>query len=372
MKRLFKTGFSVPSLRKRVLDRQVILAGIVSIAALLPALVFFAKRPLHYSDAMIEAARLMDSAVEAAGSYCEVSGVGIDYLVDPNRTGLIGPEYTGLTTTIGHLEAKRTTTNPDFAALIVHLLERAGVTAGDTIAVGCSASFPALMIASVTAVRALDAYPVVIISLGASSFGRTEIDFNLLDLYNLMLRKEIFTVPPAAVSVGGEDDIGSGFESDINNRLIQIIRESGVRFIYEPDLRHNVEERMDIYEGGSSGGRIEAFINTGGSYANLGISPHVLDVRPGLNMRITTLPPRDQRGVLFEMAARGIPVIHLLYIKGLSMNHGLPWDPVPLPETGESELIDEMAGASAGFFITAAAYFTALFVLARRRKTSEK
>ena len=38
------------------------------------------------------------------------------------------------------------------------------------------------------------------------------------------------------------------------------------------------------------------------------------------------------------MASRGVPVIHLLNIKGLAAAHGLPWDPSPLPQPGEGDL----------------------------------
>ncbi|MFC2158926.1 poly-gamma-glutamate system protein, partial [Acidobacteriota bacterium] len=58
---------------------------------------------------------------------CRVSrGLDIDPLVDINRTGLIGEEFTILTTTIGQLEAKRTSTSPNFAGLLLYLLQEAG------------------------------------------------------------------------------------------------------------------------------------------------------------------------------------------------------------------------------------------------------
>ena len=55
---------------------------------------------------------------------------------------------------------------------------------------------------------------------------------------------------------------------------------------------------------------ISAFINTGGSFANMGTNALVLKVKPGLNKKLA-LPPIEERGVLFEMAARHIPCIHL-------------------------------------------------------------
>ena len=41
------------------------------------------------------------------------------------------------------------------------------------------------------------------------------------------------------------------------------------------------------------------------------------------------------KGVLIRMAERGLPVIHLLDVQRLAKRHGLPIDPVPLPELGQ-------------------------------------
>jgi poly-gamma-glutamate system protein len=213
------------------------------------------------------------------------------------------------------------------------LLQQAGVAAGDTIAVGGSASFPALMIATLAAAQAMEVYPVVILSLGASSYGGTHLDFNLLSIYQLLLREGVFTIQPAAISLGGENDIGQDFKTDIKERLLNQIQLSDIPFIYEPDLEKNVTARMKIYQGNSTAGRIAAFINIGGSYINLGTSELVLELKPGLNKNVS-LPAKSERGVLFEMVARGVPCIHLLFIKGLATKYGLPWDSVPLPEPG--------------------------------------
>ncbi len=317
-------------LPKRRRDFIVTAAGLLSLAVYVTVRVFAPPPPLPYSDQMLEAARTMAKAVALIGDHCDQAGIPIDETTDPNHTGLVGPERSDLATTLGQLEAKRTTTNPNMAGLVVHLLHQAGVVAGDTVAVGCSASFPGLMVAVLAATRAMDVRPVVILSLGASSFGGTRMDFNLLDIYDLLIGKGVFTVAPAAVSLGGEQDIGAELAADLRERLIRQIRQRGIALIYEPDLQQNVSRRMRIYQGGSDAARISAFINIGGGYANLGTSELALRLRPGLNTRVA-IPARPERGVLFEMAARGIPCIHLLFIRGLATEYGLPWDPVPLP-----------------------------------------
>ncbi len=345
------------------LNRIIVTSAFVSLAAYFMVHFLASERKtLPYSDTMVEAAQIMQSAISIISEHCAEKDIYIDNITDPNHTGLIGPEYSEITTSLGHPGAKRTTTNPNFAALIVHLLYQADVSAGDTIALGCSASFPSLMIASLAAAKALEIYPVSIISSGASSFGATNTDFNLLDIYQLLLKEDVFTIPPAAISLGGDRDIGEGFAPDIKERLVQQILSSKIPFINESDLQENVSTRMKIYFGNSSESRISAFINSGGSYANLGISELVLNVNPGLNNKLS-LPAKKERGVLFEMAAQNIPIIHLLYIKGLRVKYGLPWDPVPLPNPGDGELYELHSDDSFRFWLIAVIYFAVLIVL---------
>ena len=239
---------------------------------------------------MILAAEIMERATVATRNFCDSTGITIDETIDPNRTCLIGPELTELMTTLGHLDAKRTTTDPVMASLIVHMLEQVEVKQGDTLAIGSSASFPALLVASLSAAQAMDVHPVTIISLGASTYGATNPDFHLWDIYNLLLDEGVFFTPPAAISLGGDKDVGAGFDSHFKSQLIDQIDASGIRFIYTEDLRANVAERMAIYGDPPQSAHIGAFINAGGSYANLGVSALALDLDPGINSRVN-LPP---------------------------------------------------------------------------------
>jgi poly-gamma-glutamate system protein len=235
-------------------------------------------------------------------------------------------------TSLGQLEAKRTTTNPEMAGLIVRLLQEAGVSPGETVAIGSSGSFPALLIASLAACNAMHVQPVTILSLGSSSYGATRVDFDLLDIYSVVMRSGICNQGPAAASPGGDRDAGLNFDPEFRNRLVDRIIKRCAHLILESNLTRNVAQRMTVYEH-ASGRRISAFINCGGGYANLGTSELVLRLSPGLN-REMQLPPNAQRGIIYEMAAREIPVIHLLYVKGLVQKYGLPWDPVPFPRSG--------------------------------------
>lgn len=339
-------------------SNRVVAAGIASLAAVAMLRFLSPGSATQESEVVIEAARIMEKAI--ADIRDNHPGTGIDLSIDPNKTGLIGPESSPLMTTLGQLEAKRSSTNPNMAGLIVRMLDQAGVGAGDTIAIGSSGSFPALLVASLSAAKAMNAHAVSILSLGASSYGATDTEYDLLDIYAVLQRSGVCSESPAAVSLGGEKDIGLDFEPGVRERLTQKIRDRGNQFIYEPDLEKNVSERIKVYQRKAEG-RISAFINSGGGYANLGTSELALKLSPGLNLR-PALPPVKARGVLFEMASGGTPVIHLLHIKGLMQKYSLPWDPIPLPPVGNAKQSDASSAGSL-FWAARIAYFGLILCL---------
>ncbi|TFG58523.1 MAG: poly-gamma-glutamate system protein, partial [Candidatus Aminicenantes bacterium] len=151
MKRLFRRG----------------LFGSVYAAAALSLVYFLLVRFLPFPDPafraeMAEASRLMAAADAAIKECRESRGIPIDFAADPNGTGLIGLETSAITTSAGRLEAKRTTTNPNFAGLVLSLLHEAGARRGDAVAIGASSSFPALIVATLSAAKAMGVEPLII------------------------------------------------------------------------------------------------------------------------------------------------------------------------------------------------------------------
>ena len=97
--------------------------------------------PTPYYETQLEAARRLEACFAAVRGYREELGIPMSE-DDLHQTGMIGLPYTGITTTQGALEAKRTTAWPDMAALCVRMLYEAGVRPGDTVGAGFSGSFP--------------------------------------------------------------------------------------------------------------------------------------------------------------------------------------------------------------------------------------
>ncbi len=294
------------------------------------------------STQMQTAAQTMDIAIAAIADHRQLVGPAIDLNTDINATGLIGAFFTPMTTTTGNLESKRTTTNPNMAGLIVSLLLDAGVQRGDLVAVGASGSFPALLLATCAAADALDLRVSLILSLGSSQFGANMTEFTWIDMARVLADAELPTTIPAAFSLGGDLDIARDLSGATREWMKEIISETNAIFIHDADLASNVNQRMDVYHQAAQQSSIGAFVNIGGGWANLGIDASVLAAPPGL-MSLESLPEEGRRGVIHQMQAEGVPVIHLLNIRELAQRYGLPWDPSPLPRPGEgmAELLSE-------------------------------
>jgi hypothetical protein len=214
---------------------------------------------------------------------------------------------------------------------------------------GASGSFPALIVASLAALKALDLKPVWISSLGASQWGANHPRFHWLHMWQCLEKSGLFSHPPIALSLGGEGDTGEDMDKKGRQLLGEDIRTSGLYFLNEPNLAQNVAKRMVLFEKAAQEKKIKVFINIGGSWSNM-----------------------ERRGVIYTMAAKEVPVIHLLYVRGLTQRYGLPWDPSPVPDPGEGALF--MASGKRQKFVSgvAAVYIILILlvpVLLRKRES---
>ena len=348
-------------MRKRLAALAMVL--LLSVGALLLFQRLERMGQAAHEEAMLVSSRLMQEGTVAIKACREASGVLLNASDDVNATGLLGLRYSTLTTTVGNLEAKRTTTNPNMAGLVAKLLLDAGAREGDVVAIGASGSFPALVLAALSAAKALDLRPVLIYSLGASQWGANDPAFTWLEMEECLVARGILPYRVAALSLGGDTDRATDLDPATASLLRARAQASGVPVIEARDLAENVRERIAIYQKEAGGSRIAAFVNVGGTWANLGTDPAVLELQPGLD-RIKSLPDPSRRGVLFEMAKEGIPIVHLLNIKGLVVRYGLPWDPIPLPAAGNGAIYHDAGRAGGWLLAIAATYLAAILVFA--------
>src|SRR5262249_37538755 len=132
--------------------RQASTPALVGLAVLGLVLYDMTERsvtPLHAEayQKKVEALELMQGAEAAILSATKDRNLPIDRKNDPDRTGLIGPQFTLITTDQGSQTAKSLAAHPNFAAVVTQMMLQAGVGEGDLIAIGMTGSLPGLNLA---------------------------------------------------------------------------------------------------------------------------------------------------------------------------------------------------------------------------------
>jgi poly-gamma-glutamate system protein len=228
--------------------------------------------------------------------------------------------------------AKRTAANPAFAAAVARYFVDAGLAKGDPVAIGASGSFPALILATLCAARALELEPLAVYSIGSSMYGANLPGFMFADMLDGLRADGVLPYRFIGVAPGGERDSGRGVLFDeAGTTLVDEARRTGLPLLGGGDLARGIQQRLDAFETAAAGRPIRAFVNIGGASANYGGTEASLRVPPGLVRRLAPIPEDPARGLVFEFAARRVPVIHLLYVRGLAAANHLPYDPVPFP-----------------------------------------
>lgn len=286
--------------------------------------------PAACADVQRAAAERMQRGEEILKDVVVREGITIED-IDLNQTGLIGPEWTPLTTTPGIEEAKRTALDPNFAALLVRYFEEAGLEKGDTVAVGTSGSFPGLFIATLCAATELELDTKVIASFGSSMYGATRLELNVCRMLRILRENGVIDYELLAVSPGGNNDYGeSALWPDSRDTIAALAAEEGVEYIDYNDIEKSIARRLELF-----GEDVDCFVNVGGASANSGTSAYTLDFPNGLVLDPPKIPTTANRGLMYEYAARGVPVINMLNVRQLAADNGLPYDPVPLTHPGE-------------------------------------
>ena len=311
------------------------LVAVIAVGALLSAERFQRNVVAPDFDEKLRAAKRMERGIDVLRTWRARNDLPpIDAELDPTGSGLIGLASSITTTNSGSLAAKRTTVNPNWAAVMVDLLHRAGVERGDLVAVGISGSFPALNLAALVAAEDLGVDTVTIASAGASSFGANIPGFGWLDMERVLADAGIIASRSVAASLGGTRDRALGMDRAGRKLLRQSIEESGIEFIDVKQEIASIEDRMRIYQERAGGRRYAAYINAGGALVSIGPKSVKRLYEPGVNLRPH---PRGLGvdSVMMRFLTQGTPVINLSKVIPLAEMFGLPSEPAELPGTGE-------------------------------------
>ncbi len=314
-----------------------VIIAIVSIICIASVELFRIKIKKSNYQEKVKAAQLMDSSIKVLKKY-RLEKIGpIDSEVDPVDSGIIGTLITPITSNSGVREAKLATVNPNWAAVMIEIFDKAGIKDGDTIAAGFSGSFPALNIAVLSAAQVMKLKVIAISSAAASTWGANIPDMSWLDMERILNENKLISNRSVAASLGGSQDRAVGMSKEGKELLRKIIERNGVELIFAKDEQTNLDTRMSIYNQKSGDAPIKAFVNVGGGTISVGTRIGKQLFKPGLNKH-PDYEALQIDSVMTRFAREDIPVIHMTKIRALSERYGLPYTFSTIPRPGDGAL----------------------------------
>lgn len=285
-----------------------------------------------YYVQQVNAAEKMKACMDAVKAYKNNLGIPLsneDYF----KTGMIGEPFNLITTTLGEVKAKRTTANPDMAALVVKMLHEVGLKKGDRVGLGFSGSFPALNIAVLCATDEMGLEMVPITSVGASTYGANNYALTFPEMMHHLYQEGLISTDSVIVSLGGDFDIGANTDPDKVDEIEKRLVKAGLNLSKEKDLMRNVQLRLRTY------GSIECFIAVGGNITNGGITEEAITLGQGIldgNQYFGIV--NEKSGIIQHYLSKQVNVINLLNIEKITLAYGMPFDPIELGEIGAGNI----------------------------------
>lgn len=250
------------------------------------------------------------------------AGVPLAPEEDKLRTGFIGAEWSALTTTLGEIGAKRTSCNPLWAARYLAWFDELGLREGDRIVVYSSSSFPAFLFSALAAAETRGLEVMLAVSLGSSTWGANRVEFPWPAMARVLRESGYMRTPTVFYTPGGTGETGRDFPEETMTLLRGLAASEGVPLWIPADLRDAVRgktERMLAF-------KPKLFVSIGGSNANMGDSELGVEIPNGLLLPGKADPSRLGDGVIAEALREGIPVLHMLNVRKLALDGGIPWD----------------------------------------------
>jgi poly-gamma-glutamate system protein len=235
---------------------------------------------------------------------------------------MIGNEWSEITTTLGSLEAKETSANPDFSALIIRLLHESKIKQGDKVGVVLSGSFPSLAISVLAALQTMGIEAVVMSSIGASTYGANQPEATWADMESALIKSGGLRYRSKLVSIGAGDDSGTGLSDEGLIKIKNAAERNRIDLYIPGSLKESIEKRVNIF----SEEKISIIINIGGNQTSLGNCPHSTLIPNGLHTNINRCSD-ENRGLIARMNELGVPYINLLDIKDLASQYGMAVSP---------------------------------------------
>jgi len=147
-------------------------------------------------------------------------------------------------------------------------------------------------------------------------------------------RAGIWQARSTTVVLGGESALGNSLSAAGQDMLVAAARRNGHEPLNAAQFE-NLKPKATLALAEAAPGGLVALVSSGGSVLALGTCVDAYRVPTGVVLG--RLPCEGGvPGLIHDFAARGIPVVHILNVKRLALEWGLPLDPKPLPSIGQN------------------------------------
>ncbi len=290
-------------------------------------------QPREDANQMTKATVLAESWYKIVQEEKERRGIGGNHYTNHSPyASMLGDEYSEITTTLGSIEAKTTGANPEFAALMVKMLDDAGIDAHSTVGVTISGSFPGLAVSTLAALQTIGIDVVLLSSLGASSYGANQPGATWIDIERWLRERGGLRYQSQLVSYGAEGDSGGGISEEGKAYLQAAAVRNGAVLRVPRSFEEAIESRLALFQQR----HIQLLVNIGGNQISMGSCVHSTTIPNGYHRSVTSCMEQE-RGLIVRMTEHGIPFIHLLNIRDLALKNHLPL----IPESKDSQALYE-------------------------------
>src|SRR5262249_14674116 len=141
-----------------------------------------------------------------------------------------------------------------------------------------------------------------------------------------------------AAVLGGGGAIGGSMDADGVAALRRSAARDGVPIVEAKPVAALIDALLGSINAAAGDARPRLVINVGGGLIGLGSCRESHELPPGL----TRKPPPcsdGTPGLAMRLAADGAPILHIINLRRLALEWGLPFDPTPLPIPGNNRAI---------------------------------
>jgi len=238
------------------------------------------------------------------------------------KTGLIGLEWSPLSTTLGDLPAKRTVCDPRWSIVVSRWLDRLNIRRGDSVVLLSSSSFPGMILNVLTALESHGADTCMILSLGSSTWGANDPTMPWPVISSHLRARGMLHTKQKYITLGGNGETGGGLSEEGISLMREIAYTNATPLIVKKNLQEMIEWKMQII----NGLKPKVVINIGGGHSAMGSDDAVTGFEPGLHI---SADKTAGNGVMGRSLAAGYPVIHILNIRELCAANAVPYDTAP-------------------------------------------